>query len=82
MSPDQAFSVLRRFLADSRHVFIPDDLSCEDRIVRTDLISGPRQVTDYYLVALARRRGFQLATFDVPLVTAFEDEPLLVHLVK
>lgn len=40
MSPDQAFGVLRRFLADSRHHFVPDDLSCADRIVRTDLMGG------------------------------------------
>jgi predicted nucleic acid-binding protein len=29
MSPDQAFSVLRAFVADNRHHFVPDDLSCE-----------------------------------------------------
>ena len=29
MSPDEAFGVLRRFLADSRHRFIPDDLRAE-----------------------------------------------------
>lgn len=33
MSPEQAFGVLRRFLADPRHRFIPDDLSCEDRVL-------------------------------------------------
>src|SRR5437870_6105496 len=40
MAPDEAFSVLRRFLADPRHGFIADDLSCEDRIVRTELMAG------------------------------------------
>jgi toxin-antitoxin system PIN domain toxin len=40
MSPDQAFGVLRRFLSDSRHHFVPDDLSCEDRVVRTGRISS------------------------------------------
>ena len=31
MSPDEAFGVLRRFLADSRHGFILDDLRAEPR---------------------------------------------------
>jgi predicted nucleic acid-binding protein len=64
ISPDQAFSILRVFLAAVRHHFVSDDLSCEDRIVRTDLMMGANQVTDYYLVALARKHGFVLATFD------------------
>jgi len=64
MSPDQAFGVLRRFLADSRHRFVSDDLSCADRIVRTDLMGGANQVTDHYLVALARHHRLSLATFD------------------
>ena len=54
MTPDDAFGVLRRLLADPRHRFIPDDLSCGDRVVRTDLMSGPNQMTDRYLIALAR----------------------------
>ncbi len=62
MSPEQAFSVLRRLLADPRHSFIPDDLSCEDRIVRTDLMGGANQITDLYLVALARQHHVTLAT--------------------
>ena len=82
MSPDQAFGVLRRFLADSRHRFVPDDLSCEDRVVRTDLMSGANQVTDHYLVALARQHRLTLATFDEPLVRAFAGEAGLVVLVQ
>ena len=78
MKPEQAFTVLRRFLADPRHRFIPDDLSCEDRVVRTDLMGGPNQVTDRYLVALARQHGCTLATLDEPLAQAFADEPGVV----
>jgi hypothetical protein len=51
MSPDQAFSVLRAFLADARHRFVSDDLSCEDRVVRTDVMTRGNQITDHYLVA-------------------------------
>ena len=80
--PDQAFGVLRRFLADSRHRFVPDDLNCTDRVVRTDLMGGANQVTDHYLVALARQHGLTLATFDEPLARAFSSETRLVELVR
>lgn len=82
MSPEQAFSVLRRFLADPRHRFVPDDLSCEDRVVRTDLIGGANQVTDHYLVALARQHRLSLATLDEPLARTFAAESGLVLLVR
>jgi toxin-antitoxin system PIN domain toxin len=58
MSPDQAFSILRSFLADARHHFVSDDLSCEDRGVRTDLMAGANQITDHYLVAIAPPPSF------------------------
>jgi len=82
MSPDQAFSVLRAVLADARHHFVPDDLSCEDRVVRTDLMAGANQVTDHYLVALARQHRFTLATFDESLAGTFTTESDFVHLVR
>lgn len=81
MSPEQAFGVLRRFLADPRHRFIPDDLSCEDRVLLTERIPGSNNVTDHYLAALARQHRLALATFDEPLSRAFPDEPALVELV-
>lgn len=81
MSPEQAFSVLRRLQADPRHQFVPDDLSCEDRVLLTERIAGPNHVTDHYLVALARQHGLTLATFDEPLARAFAEEPGLVTLV-
>ncbi len=82
MSPDQAFSVLRRFLADTRHHFVADDLSCEDRVLRTDLMGGANQVTDHYLIALARRHRLSLATFDEPLAKTFASEAGLVALLR
>jgi toxin-antitoxin system PIN domain toxin len=82
MSPDQAFSILRTFLADGRHQFVPDDLSCEHRVLRTDLMASANQVTDHYLAALARHHRLTLATFDGGLVTAFAKEPDLVQLVR
>ena len=82
MTPDQAFGVLRRLLADSRHHFIPDNVSCEDRVVRTDLMGGPNQITDRYLAALARQHKLSLATFDKPLAESFATESGLVTLVR
>ena len=81
MWPETAFGVLRRFLADPRHRFIPDDLSCEDRVLLTERIPGANHVTDHYLAALARQHGLALATFDEPLSRAFPDEPALMELV-
>lgn len=81
MSPEQAFTILRQFLSDRRHTFIPDDLSCEDRVVRTDLMQGANQVTDRYLVALARQHKLALGSFDESLAKAFSNEPGLVLLV-
>ena len=82
ISPERAFGVLRQFLSDPRHHFIPDDLSCEDRVVRTDLMRGANQVTDHYLIALARQHKLTLATFDEPLARKFANETDLVALVK
>ena len=81
MSPEQAFGVLRRLLADSRHRFVPDDLSCEDRVLLTERIPGANHVTDHYLAALTRQHGLSLATFDEALSRAFPDELGLVELV-
>jgi predicted nucleic acid-binding protein len=82
MSPDQAFSVLRAFLADARHHFVSDDLSCEDRVVRTDVMMSANQITDHYVVALARHHRLALATFDEALAGAFAKESNLVQLVR
>lgn len=82
MIPEQAFTVLRHMLSDPRHHFVPDDLSCDDRIVRTDLMRGSNQITDRYLVAMARQHGLILATLDKALVRAFAGETNLVHLVQ
>ena len=82
MTPDDAFAVLRRLLADPRHRFIPDDLSCVDRVVRTDLMTGANQITDRYLIALARQHGCSLATLDEALAKSFAGEANLVELVK
>lgn len=82
LTPELAFGVLRQFIADPRHVFIPDDLSCADRVVRTEQMIGANQITDRYLVALARQHGLSLATLDEPLARGFSDEAGLVELLR
>ncbi|VBA35888.1 Ribonuclease VapC38 [Mycobacterium innocens] len=62
----------RRVLAALRtvdgHRFLVDDVSLVDGDVPA--IGGHRQVTDAHLLALARRRGVRLVTFDAALVVA------------
>jgi toxin-antitoxin system PIN domain toxin len=79
MTPEAAFGVLCQLLADPRHQFVADDLSCADRVVRTDLMNSANQITDRYLVALGRQHGFSLATLDEPLAKSFASESDLVE---
>ncbi|MGP8198920.1 MAG: hypothetical protein ACLQU4_05390 [Limisphaerales bacterium] len=45
-------------------------------------MAGANQITDRYLVALARQHGFSLATLDQPLAKSFADETGLVELLR
>ncbi|HEY5107957.1 MAG TPA: TA system VapC family ribonuclease toxin [Caulobacteraceae bacterium] len=69
--PSAVRSLLRQIRSVEGHRFWPDDISLadEDRIAGLPL-QHPRQVTDSYLVALARRHGGQLATLDRGLARA------------
>jgi len=56
---------LRRLCADKVHVFWPDAVSLLDETVFDQTrIRGHRQLTDVYLLGLARVRNASLATFD------------------
>lgn len=68
-SPGLAADVMARFCALPGHVFWPDDISLLNakHIDRSRLLGSP-QITDSYLLALARAHGGQLATFDSRLV--------------
>jgi toxin-antitoxin system PIN domain toxin len=56
---------LRRFCASGGHQFWPDGPSLRDRAVfAVDCLAGYRQITDAYLLAVARAHGGRLATFD------------------
>jgi hypothetical protein len=69
------------FAPDPGHLFVPTDLSSEDRVVRTDLVASSGQVRDPYVVALARQHRLTLAIFDKSLAGA-HDAGGLVYLVS
>lgn len=60
---------LRRAAGTEHHRFLPCDTSLLDPSVRAERIHGAKQVTDVYLLALARAHGCRFVTFDrsVPL---------------
>ena len=56
---------LRLFCASGHHVFWPDSVSLQDkRIFNSSFIRGHRQVSDVYLLGLAKKMGGCLVTFD------------------
>ena len=59
---DAARAVLSALCAVEGHRFLIDDVSIADADVPR--MSGYRQVTDAHLLALARRQGVRLVTFD------------------
>jgi uncharacterized protein len=64
---EAARGVISALRAAAGHTFLVDDVSIGDADVPR--MSGHRQVTDAHLLALARRRGVRLVTFDRGLVT-------------
>ena len=65
LTPWEAQALLAANTRAAEHEFWPDDLPCTEALepLRGRLL-GHRQVTDAYLLALALRRGAQLATLD------------------
>ena len=45
-------------------------------------MTGANQVRDHYLVALARKHGVALATFDESLASTFSQETDLIRLIR
>jgi uncharacterized protein len=70
-SARDAGAVLAEIARHPRHAFWPADLGAD--AVAWDRVDGHRQVTDAYLVALARARGARLATFDRGLAAVHPD---------
>jgi toxin-antitoxin system PIN domain toxin len=64
VSPAQALALLRRITAMPEHDFWPADLRLENALASMKGLSGHRQVTDAYLLALAQTHDGNLATLD------------------
>ena len=65
MSIADAFNRLRIAVAALEHQFIADDISILDRaFVDSTQLSGHRQLTDVYLLALAVAHDAKLVTLD------------------
>ncbi len=74
-SPAQAIALLVRIRALQGHEFWSDDVSPCDADARAfERVVGHRQVTDAYLLDLARRRGGTLATVDRELLELASDD--------
>ena len=70
VSPWQALDVLAANLAHSRHVFWPDEISLSEALQPfRSTLTGHRQITDAYLLALAVHHKGRLATFDRAILT-------------
>jgi len=63
-TPAEAIVLLQRMLQVAGHRFWADDVSVTQFSPETVRIHGYRQVMDAHLLALARRNGGRLATFD------------------
>ncbi len=65
LRPLDAIERLRAFRKSGKHHYWPDAVSLSDaRLFNPSHIRGHRQVTDIYLLGLAKHAGGALATFD------------------
>jgi len=65
VSPHTALTVLNDLTGMSNHVFIPADIDLtEIEEIPSHLFFGHRQVTDFYLLLLAKETGCILSTLD------------------
>jgi toxin-antitoxin system PIN domain toxin len=63
--PAEVVDLLRRFCSAREHVFWPEAVSLTDTtLFNASLIRGYRQISDVYLLGLAKKMGGHLATFD------------------
>lgn len=83
-TPAAVAALLTELCALSGHDFWPDDITLLDaKRVNHSRLMDSAQVTDSYLLALARAHGGQLATFDQRLVTnAVVNGSKALHLIR
>ncbi len=65
VSLSEAFQLLTAATLTQAHQFLPDDVSLLDStLVNASRLSGHRQLTDVYLLALAAKNNVRLVTLD------------------
>ena len=83
LTPGQALAVLEANTTHPDHEFWPDDLSLSEALRGSaDILTGHRQVTDAYLLALAGRRRGAFATFDRGTLQVAKTLGVRVELIK
>lgn len=65
LCPSDLLTDLRKFCSSGHHEFWPDAISLADSTLFDGaFLGGHRQVTDIYLLGLAKKKGGTLVTFD------------------
>jgi len=73
-TPAQAQAALSALCSDKKHRYMSEQPSVQDCDFSS--LTGPRQTTDAYLLAVAQHHGMHLLTLDRRLANAFPDGPL------
>ena len=81
VTPGEAVTLLDRVIRLPGHDFWPDDLPLGAALERIPALTGHRQITDAYLLALADRHGGVLATLDRALAPLAVWNPSTVEIV-
>lgn len=83
-SPGLAIEIMTRLCKLPGHIFWPDDISlADDKHIDSARLLGSAQVTDTYLLALARAHDGHLATLDKRLVAdAVRDGRAALHVIQ
>jgi predicted nucleic acid-binding protein len=76
-SPDEALRLVRWLTNAKGKTFIAEDLNCAGQLP-FDQVTGHRQWNDFYLVALAQKHGWMLATFEPALQRHFPEVVKLI----
>jgi toxin-antitoxin system PIN domain toxin len=83
--PAEVIASLDRFCRDTLHHHWADDVSLTDaELFEPQYISGHRQLTDVYLLGLAKKMGGRLATFDrsIPVKAVRGGTAGLLHVIE
>lgn len=85
LRPDAVGSLLRQLCSTKGHRFWRDAVSLRDqKVFDLSFVRGHRQLTDVYLLGLAKHEGGRLATFDrsIPLKAVVGAKPGLLQVIE